>query len=108
MTTFAETSGKKTFDWNNFLDRAIAGDITHDEWFNATKLSENWITCACGNQCDIIPRNSSGEPNDSILFVYGVQFNSLISNYRYSKAKEVLAAIEQRSAELIKQIQNNI
>ncbi len=63
-----------------------------------------WVSCAVGNQCDIIPRDSNGAPKDGILHGLGVEFSIDIDNKNYTGAKEVLEKIETRSAELISKI----
>ena len=67
---------------------------TEINWYEVIKLSpeeflekdniyidaaDNWITCACGNLCDVIPRLDNGEPIDDELADLGVTFSNLIS-----------------------------
>ncbi|PRP68131.1 hypothetical protein [Nonlabens agnitus] len=109
MTTYAETQGKKPFDWNEFLSME---DITQDEFKDACYLASEWVTCACGNQCHLIPReyiNSNykhnGRPIDDDLAQFGLDFYWHLKMKRFDKAKIVLELIEQRSAQLIAEIQ---
>ena len=104
MKTYVETEGKEIFDWNAFLDKEI---ITEDEWFDAWELAGNWTTCACGNQCDIIPRDTNGSPKDIILYRLGGEFHCSISSENISKSKDILKLIEERSAFLINEIKLN-
>jgi hypothetical protein len=88
-----------------------------DELQLAVYKSENWITCACGNQCDIIPRNGNGKPDDPLLLELGIRFfgairamlddegEDFVAAREY--AKKILMDIEKRSAELIAEIQAN-
>ncbi len=111
--TYAESKKKKPFDWNAFLKQK---SYTQGEVSNAGVLAGNWVTCACGNQCDIIPRNEDwdGEPTDKKLAALGSKFCDNISfledaviygeNIKtpQKKAKETLKKIEARSSQLIK------
>lgn len=106
MKTFAETQNKKPFDWNKFLNKK---KITEAEWRKATSLAREWPTCACGNQCAIIPRHnigfiSIGEPTDEKLSKLGREegFYGAIKNRNIKAAKSFLQKIEKRSAILIK------
>ena len=115
MKTYAETQGKAPFDWNAFL---VKESYSYTEVEHAHYLSREWVTCACGNQCDIIPRNYQGMPEDKILQHYGkefVKFLSLMINKYFSKedfnigkklAKQTLHAIESRSQEIINDLKN--
>lgn len=102
MNTYSEHRKKKSFDWNAFLDKAIKEGLTDKEHDKACKLSASWVTCACGNQCEIIPRERNGEPLDGELYSFGLTFNEEIEDYRYRDAKKTLSMIEKRSAKLIK------
>lgn len=109
MKTFAETRGELPFDWNAFLNKK-----KHDsyDWFHAEWLAKSWVTCACGNQCHIIPRerrlrrSADGAPKDYRLLELGKKFYGAICEKRIGEAKEILAKIEIRSAELIQFIQH--
>lgn len=101
MKTFSETSGRKAFDWNDFLNKS---KITNEEWKKAKEDASSWVTCACGNQCDIIPRNNNGRPVDSILSNLGGSdgFFGAIMEKDKKLAKVYLKKIEIRSTILIK------
>lgn len=103
MSAYAKTMKMKPFDWNDFLDRAIKKKPKYKEWNKAVKLSSDWITCACGNQCDIIDRESDGEPTDEELSILGMDFHHCINAGYWEDAKETLKEIEKRSAKLIKE-----
>ena len=104
--TYAESSGAAPFDWNAFLERAMRGEVEalSDDYFQALSMSGRWVTCACGSQCDVIPRWSDGSPRDSLLTDLGVRFYGAIRRASWAEARDTLAAIETRSAELIAQI----
>lgn len=106
MTTYAESKGAKPFDWNDFLRRAVAGEIlTNEEHLDACRLAHDWVTCACGNQCASIPRsNGSGMPEDEELSNLGALFYSLIDDMEWDCAISTLSSIESRSAELLAQM----
>ena len=97
---------EKPFDWNDFLDRGNRGQINGWELNRARSLSGDWITCACGNQCDVIPRYESGCPIDEELYHLGLRFHSCIAKENYSFAIHLLSEIEARSTYLINRIQN--
>jgi hypothetical protein len=116
--TFAEAQNEKPFNWNEFLAK---DKFTSDEINAAFWLAKNWTTCACGNQCAVIPRESDGRPKDRILAGFGIRFlyaiermdhafykeKSLIESeiiQNRDSAKEILESIEKRSAELILEI----
>ena len=102
MKTYTETQGKKPFDCNAFLNKE---EISEQEWEYAENLAGSWVTCACGNQCDVIERRPiNGVPKDEELFNLGMWFSVSIDNKDIEKAKETLLKIEKRSAELINQI----
>ena len=102
MKTYAETQGKKKFDWNAFLENPPERrSLRHRR---ATDLSGQWVTCACGNQCDIIPRSASGTPFDNELESLGFSFHALIDDGQWDLAKNTLNLIEKRSSELIAEL----
>lgn len=82
----------------------------------ATRLSGHWVTCACGNQCSIIPRDASGEPYNDKLNVLGLEFfehveraewriNEKSSPYHALRsAAATLNKIEKESTKLVKDI----
>ena len=108
MKTYAEENNTPTFDWNEKLDALIAGEVISPEALKELEdLSSSWVTCACGNQCAIIPRDKEdGHPLDLELWGLGVSFWGKIYPGQWGKAKEVLKKIETRSAFLIKEILN--
>lgn len=77
--------------------------ITEKEWKKVEDLSMDWVTCACGNQCYILSRDSTGQPDDDELFDLGCQFNISIQQRDLKEAKQILYKIEKRSVKLIKE-----
>jgi hypothetical protein len=65
------------------------------------KAAGEWVTCACGNLCDAIPRNEQGAPDDFYLQRYGIQFSYAIDNQDWPKARVLLMQIETRSQFLL-------
>lgn len=100
MKTYSETRNEPPFDWNKALNE--------DEinWSDLTDRAGSWVTCACGNQCDVIPRKECGEPVDSKLARLGLRFWARISDENLDAAKSILALIEKRAAELIMENKN--
>lgn len=66
-------------------------------------LAGQWVTCACGNQCEIIPRNG-GAPVDGELHHLGLRFSSDVDDLNIEEAALTLEKIEKRSETLIKRI----
>jgi hypothetical protein len=110
--TFTEANGRKPFDWNAFLNQK---HFTLAEMRIAQAKAESWVTCACGMQCAAIPRHPKGMPMDLHLADLGEHFMDHINNMagasnghlrslHQQKAKDVLAKIETRAAELIREV----
>lgn len=99
--TYSEFKGEKPFDWNEFLSKEQHSAEEHN---NAHLLSKSWITCACGNQCSIIPRDNLGMPLDNRLRILGVDFTYNLYHCNFGTCKSILKQIEERSAFLIKEI----
>ena len=122
--SYCEASGRTPFNWGRFLRRKR---YTVAELEKARRLSGEWVTCACGNQCDVIPRNTIGEerylanryvsknePLDDQLGDLGMQFHQAIVNLQVdietprpflrsrNKAASILRRIERRSAKLVR------
>jgi hypothetical protein len=98
----------ESFDWNKFLKNAIRRKTPMDmeEHYKAIDRSKSWVTCACGNQCSIIPRDSVGAPIDNDLADLGKQFFWDIKNENWTKAKNTLRQIEIKSIQLIQEEAN--
>lgn len=75
MKKYTEVKNKAPFDWN----AALSKDCKDMKLVEASKMinkSQTWVTCACGNQCAIIPRDNEGEPLNKRLNSLGVDFHS--------------------------------
>jgi hypothetical protein len=66
-------------------------------------LSKSWVTCACGNQCNVIKRYPSGSPVDGDLNWNGRQFYVAINGLNIKEARNILHRIEARSEILIQE-----
>lgn len=118
--TYAEVRIRETTNWPEVLQMKVPFRYNHD--FNEKLcrlkiLAGDWPTCACGNQCSVIPRNEIGEPKDELLFDLGMRFYNHIADAYYDcedgyykrlsiidnleRAKDVFDEIEARSFELI-------
>lgn len=77
MRSYAESREHVSFDWNAFLkqDKHTLNDL-----MDARKHARWWTTCACGAQCEIIPRNEIGAPIDDELRYLGEKFYLEISS----------------------------
>lgn len=100
MRTYAKSQGEADFDWRRFLDRK---NKTDEEWWSAYGLARSWVTCACGNQCDALPRDH-GEPWDAKLAALGRLFACEIHACDAKRAKVTLGKIERRVAKLLKEM----
>jgi len=99
--TFAETQGAEPINW--FVELNKPDNII--DWDKLKKLASNWVTCACGNQCSIIPRKSmSGKPHDATLSGLGDKFFNTVFDCDRGSAMYILSQIEIRSIELIEEI----
>lgn len=123
-TKYVESQGKQVVDWNAILRQE---SYTLEEATQMCDLSGNWVTCACGHQCDIIPRRDSGSPEDDYLEHKGTQFYEKICEIHelvkyqdkendvdseeikdcQQEARDILQQIESYSAYLIYQITKN-
>lgn len=112
LQPYSVSQGKKETDW--WAELTILEQLKQKGQENWTKeehikyselcsLAGQWVTCACGNQCSIIPREH-GVPNDHILFDEGINFSSHVDSLNVERAAETLERIEVRSERLIKQI----
>jgi hypothetical protein len=103
MKTYSETQGEPPFNWNLFLKNARKGRVTEAQKEDAIRRSSNWITCACGNQCDAIPRVLD-KPIDGVLARLGQFFYGHVAAERWDAATETLVKIEKRSSEILFEI----
>jgi hypothetical protein len=82
--SFAETNNQTPFDWNKALQQDPA-EISEAQLAELNALSKSWVTCACGNQCHIIPRGEAGAPEDDLLNGLGRSFYNVIHHVYYAK-----------------------
>lgn len=135
LKTYSEEQGAKPINWRAWINSEIAriGDrITlgkGEHFFDSEEMynrAGQWVTCACGNQCAIIPRQEEeihgrvyvGKPLDVDLARLGLDFYQVVADFpgsvfntekatlfpfvgRFVKALEILDKIEARSAVLI-------
>ncbi len=101
LPSYAVFNDMPPFDWLAFLERAIAKTASDEEIRNAVALGRSWVTCACGNQCASLPRDSIGAPIDEALHRDGANFTYEVFNHQWPKAVETLKRIERRSAQLL-------
>jgi len=98
---YSQARGKEPIDWYNELTQP---SISQHRWRKLKPLAREWVTCACGNLCDVIPRDHSGMPIDLTLAKLGTQFNANIIRENKEMALETLDQIEIRSQEIIDEI----
>ena len=89
----------KTPYWTRVCNRAIERKREGKEPFTEAqkKRAAAWVTCACGKQSALIPRDFAGEPLDGILTFFGRQFDTAVDAGKPGKAKRILAKIERQS-----------
>jgi len=98
---YVEQEDEVPFDWNAFLDKADKNNLSADDWEDAGWEASDWTTCACGNQCAVLPRDNIGKPLDKLLVGLGMKFCRAIIGEDIDGATAILAQIEQRSAYLL-------
>lgn len=105
---FSVSKGNSFTDWWKELDKletlnshSLIDEIEHRR---LTGLAAKWTTCACGNQCEIIPRNPLGAPEDETLASLGTDFYRQVKHRDAKSARETLERIEKRSALLIQKL----
>ncbi len=107
MTTKSSTKRKKKpFNWNLFLKQK---KYTGRELNKAANLASGWTTCACGVQCERIPRNFIGKPTDPRLANLGYNFAYNIADmhaYHCNKAKELFQARKKDAIETLAKIED--
>jgi hypothetical protein len=90
------------FDWYDVLDRLIAGEKPSEaERVTIQQRAGPWTTCACGQMCKIIPRDSSKSPIDEQLRTLGGAFAQQMSAGHYHDARKTLDKIEKRTAKIL-------
>lgn len=113
MKTYAEIKGEPPFDWNAFLAQ---DEFDLENLEQAATLAECWVTCACGNQCEAIPRYPDGTPIDRQLHQFGCDFYEAIEKMAAAQswdelnkviehrdeARQILEIIEDLSIQLLK------
>lgn len=104
MKSYMEEKTGETFNWYEELKKE------NPDWETLKKKAGDWVTCACGNQCSIIPRNECGCPHDDVLEHLGGSegFYGAVVDEDAEEAIHLLDMIEQRSAFLIKTIQKEL
>ena len=102
MKRYSEQKGKEPFDWYEELSKK---EISDEKWERLNTLAGDWVTCACGNQCHIIPRKLDGQPLDEQLSSLGgaYGFYGAIEQRDTTSALDFLNQIEKRSATLMKE-----
>lgn len=108
MKTYCQTKSRSKIDWNKTLDDLIAGKNTTRRISDIKELSNKWVTCACGNQCDVLPRWDDGSPKDTELEDLGMEFCDNIFDENWKAARTTLNKIEKRSTLLINEIRKDL
>src|SRR5215217_4099768 len=95
--TYQQKVKATPFNWLDFLETS---KHSLDEMQKAKELAGNWPTCAVGNQCAVIPRDSDGEPVDNLLSVLGSEFYKHIKNWWFhnSIGNEVMTDMYRKNA----------
>lgn len=113
MDSMLAASVPNGFDWFYELGVIMVNEteiqFTFDhtpDWKKLLDYACDWTTCACGNMCAVIPREKDGEPKDPQLKMLGKAFAVYVVHRDAEKAARTLYAIEKRSAELIKAIED--
>lgn len=113
-----KTKKEKQFNWLTFLRKAVRHprSITEEEWADARRRSGNWPTCACGEQCKALPRETGWKdafgndtlgpesPKDKILGLLGMDFYHAVGMQRPNHALLIFQQIELRSIQLLREL----
>ena len=91
----------ENWDWYAFLD--ASEEIKEEFSEDAIVFAKSWITCACGQICNVLPKTVFGSPSDRRARYLGLDFNSQIQDENWDEAKETLDEIEARTIFLLKQ-----
>jgi hypothetical protein len=102
LKRFSEDYRETPFDWNEFLNKK---KFKSTEIEDAYRIAAKWTTCACGNQCAIIPRKYDGEPEDNILRELGIDFFMAIK--RMEESKEWIYAVDPNESYLKQLFEKN-
>ena len=102
--TYAASVGAKQTNWPRVLKAAIKNEPTKKRHNELRNLAGGWPTCACGNQCAIIPRDGSGTPYDYFLCENGWKFYTSVLGRAWEDALADWYKIEERAAHLISEI----
>ena len=99
--TYAETRrGRgKPFDWQKEIKSRKRNGLGSTEKLRIRSMS--WVSCACGNQCAVIPRDDIGRPLDEILLDLGGAFAGDVDLADWDEALSTLVKIERRSFYII-------
>ena len=92
------------FNWYTELDKAIKDEPDQDKYIELNKRASQWVTCACGQLCQNLPRDMHGEPEDEDLQYLGADFNVEIDQRNWKEAKAILDDIEARTNYLLNQL----
>lgn len=101
------------FDWFAFLNQDMEL-VSEDHLEEANALADNWVTCACGQLCKVLPRGIGNYPEDDKLYDLGMDFAHTMSevldtrsNIARNEAIEILKAIEARTTLLLEKMKIN-
>ena len=98
------------FNWFTALESLKPNDSIEYRIALSNKASV-WVTCACGQLCQALPRYDGGAPKDQMLFSLGHTFYCYISQLtkqtdfqkHLTAAQDILHKIESRVAEILSQ-----
>tara|TARA_R110000822_G_scaffold161_2_gene727 strand:- start:706 stop:1032 length:327 start_codon:yes stop_codon:yes gene_type:complete len=91
----------KNWDWYAFLD--ASKHIKKKYIIEACNLAGGWTTCACGQLCNVLPKDCLSAPLDRDAHQLGVDFYNCIEINDWDEAKTTLDKIEKRTIFLLKQ-----
>ncbi|MGK0464816.1 hypothetical protein [Clostridium sp.] len=91
----------KKWDWYKYLDSSEA--IKQKYFTDALSKSCDWVTCACGQLCNLLPKDDCKVPKDHELANLGVDFCDLIELCEWEEAIKTLDQIEIRTKFLLEQ-----
>lgn len=97
---YCELRNVAPFNWEKALNNPPPrSSCEHKKLSN---LAYSWVTCACGNQCEQLPRDMDGVPLDYTLESLGMDFAVAVETYEFDTALTIMDNIEKRVGEILK------
>jgi len=98
------TAIPEDFDWIEILQfLSDGGNISSDQRYVLMHMSKDWVTCACGQFCKVLPKTQTGAPKDNELKTLGTAFYDYVRDRQWRAALYTILKIEARSKVLLEE-----